>query len=279
MKRTGLYLALLFFAAHTLAQQPASQAHGKALKGSPQKGEQATDPKVKAVLKEIADEMIKVEQGTFTMGCANPQDSDCYYWEKPRHTVKLNSFYIAKFPVTQKQWKAIMGSVQTNKDCPQCPAVYVTWYDAQVFINKLNQYTDKHYRLPTEAEWEYAAKGGNHSHGYKYAGSNNPMEVAWYDTLLSHELHPVGTKKPNELGLYDMSGNVWQWCADWFQEKYYTDSPSGNPQGPATGNGSRSLRGGSWWGPVKDCRVSNRDMYPPDSKDDDVGFRLVMDEE
>lgn len=277
MKRACLYLSLLFFAAQSFGQDD-GQPHGKAAKGAPQKGAQATDPKVKEVLKEIASEMVKVEGGTFTMGCTNPQDSDCVYWEKPRHTVKLHSYYISKFPVTQKQWKAIMGSVQTNKDCPQCPVVYVTWFDAQVFINKLNQYTDKNYRLPTEAEWEYAAKGGNKSHGYKYAGSNNAMEVAWYDTLISHELHPVGMKKPNELGLYDMSGDVWQWCGDWFNEHYYSDGPSDNPKGPATGKGDRSLRGGSWWGPMKDCRVANRDKYPPDSKDDDVGFRLVMEE-
>ncbi len=277
MKRASLYLCLLFLAAQSFGQD-AGQPHGKVTKGAPQKGAQATDPKEKEALKEIAAAMVKVEGGTFTMGCTNPQDSDCVYWEKPRHTVKVNSFYISKFPVTQKQWKAIMGSVQTNEDCAQCPVVYVTWFDAQVFINKLNQYTDKNYRLPTEAEWEYAAKGGNKSHGYKYAGSNNAMEVAWYDTLISHKLHPVGMKKPNELGLYDMSGDVWQWCSDWFSEKYYSEGPSDNPKGPATGNGDRSLRGGSWWGPMTDCRVANRDKYPPDSKDDDVGFRLAMEE-
>lgn len=274
MKRVYIPIALLFLTLQMFAQEA---GHGKAAKANTAGEEKPIDPKAKAALQEIADRMVKVEGGTFTMGCTNPQDSDCYYWEKPRRTITVNSFSIGKYPVTQKQWKAIMGSDPSRKECQDCPVIYVSWYDAQMFINKLNQLTDKNYRLPTEAEWEYAAKGGNQSHGYKYAGGNDAMEVAWYDTLISHHTHPVGTKKPNELGLYDMSGNVWQWCNDWFDEKYYSTGPSNNPKGPASGNGNRSLRGGSWWGPVKDCRVSNRDMYPPDSKDDDVGFRLAMD--
>ncbi len=272
MKRIYLYVSLVLFSTTLFAQNEGK--HGKAAKGEPKKAEQATDPKVKAVLQEIESRMVPIEGGTFTMGCANPQDSDCFANEKPRRTITINAFSMSKFTVTQKQWKTIMGNEPSGKFCAECPVVNISWFDAQMFINKVNQLTDKNYRLPTEAEWEYAAKGGNKSHGYKYAGSNNAMEVAWYDTLISHSIHPVGQKKENELGLYDMSGNVWQWCSDWFDERYYSIGPSNNPKGAATGT-SRSLRGGSWWGPLNDTRVSYRDLYPPDSKDDDVGFRLA----
>ncbi len=273
MKSVYLPFILALISVQLFAQNPHG---GHAAKGGPKKGEKATDPKVKAALQQIEANMVAIDGGTFTMGCVNPQDSECYYWEKPRRTITVNTFYMNKFAVTQREWKTIMGTEPSNKSCPDCPVVNVSWYDAQMFINKLNQLTEKNYRLPTEAEWEYAAKGGNKSHGYKYAGSNNAMEVAWYDTLISHESHPVGKKLPNELGLYDMSGNVWQWCSDWFDEKYYSTGPSNNPKGAASG-ASRSLRGGSWWGPLKDCRVANRDLYPPDSKDDDVGFRIARD--
>jgi formylglycine-generating enzyme required for sulfatase activity len=275
MKRFPIITIFFLAAAQLFAQ--GGEPHGKAAKKSSQKSAKATDPKQKEIIAEIEERMVRVDGGSFTMGCTNPQDAECYFWEKPRHTVTIDTFYMGKFLVTQKQWKAIMGNDPSKKECQDCPVIYVSWHDAQMFISKLNQLSGKNYRLPTEAEWEYAAKGGNQSHGYKYAGSNDAMEVAWFDTLISHHTHPVGTKKANELGLYDMSGNVWQWCSDWFDEKYYSKSPSNNPKGPETGNGNRVLRGGSWWGPMKDCRVANRDMYPPDSKDDDVGFRLAMD--
>ncbi|MCW5906535.1 MAG: formylglycine-generating enzyme family protein [Chitinophagales bacterium] len=270
------FCSLLLCIAATLFLNAQSTQHGKAAK-TVVKENKPLDAKTKAILQEIEERMVLIEGGTFTMGCVNPQDTDCYYWEKPRHTVMVDTFYMGKYPVTQKQWKTIMGSDPSKKECQDCPVIYVSWHDAQMFISKLNQLSHQNYRLPTEAEWEYAAKGGNKSHGYKYAGSNVAMEVAWFDTLIAHHTHPVGTKKPNELGLYDMSGNVWQWCSDWFDEKYYSKSPSSNPKGPETGNGNRVLRGGSWWGPMKDCRVANRDMYPPDAKDDDVGFRLAKD--
>jgi formylglycine-generating enzyme required for sulfatase activity len=182
---------------------------------------------------------------------------------------------MSKFDVTQKEWHAIMGTTPAPKNCPECPIINVTWHDAKEFIEKLNQLSGINYRLPTEAEWEYAAKGGNKAHGYKFSGGDSAMMVAWYDSTISKEEHPVGEKKPNELGLYDMSGNVWQWCSDWFDEKYYSKSPSNNPSGPSAGTPFKVVRGGSWWGPVKDCRVANRDKFEPDKKDDDVGFRLV----
>lgn len=229
------------------------------------------------VTKAIEGNMVYVTGGTFTMGCTFEQDS-CYHWEKPAHKVTVSNFFINKYPVTQREWETIMGNRPWfSKNCPDCPVEHVSWYDAQNFINTLNQATGKFYRLPTEAEWEYAARGGDKDKPSMYAGGDAADMVGWYENNSEKQTQPVGQKKANELGLYDMSGNVWQWCNDWFDEKYYSTGPSNNPKGPASGNGNRSLRGGSWWGPVKDCRVSNRDMYPPDSKDDDVGFRLAMD--
>ncbi len=269
------FLALLFalpvFSQSTPQSTP---THGKAAKHSSQKAE-PLDAKTAEIVKEIDAQMIAVKGGNFTMGCVNQQDTECINWEKPRHTVTISDFKIGKFDVTQKQWKVIMGTTPSGKYCPECPVVNVTWFEAQEFINKLNQLTGKNYRLPTEAEWEYAAKGGSKSHGFRYSGSDDASQVAWYDSIISKEIHPVGTKKSNELGVYDMSGDVWQWCSDWFDAKYYMASPSNNPMGPSTTK-VKVVRGGSWWGPMRDCRTANRDNFPPESKDDDVGFRLVI---
>ncbi|MDB5283054.1 MAG: Sulphatase-modifying factor protein [Bacteroidota bacterium] len=276
MKNPAFVLLALLFCGSVFGQAKAdgSTPHGKAAKETKSKA-QPLDPKLAVIVKEIEARMLPIEGGSFTMGCINPQDTECYYWEKPRHTVTITTFYMSKFDVTQKQWKAIMGTTPGPKTCPECPVINVSWFDAGMFINKLNQLSNKNYRLPTEAEWEYAAKGGNKGHGFKYSGGDNAMNVAWYDSVISRDVHPVGEKQANELGLFDISGNVWQWCSDWFDEKYYGKSPSNNPSGPPSGEGFRVVRGGSWWGPLKDCRVANRDKYPPDSKDDDVGFRLV----
>lgn len=267
---TCIVLLALFPAAFS---QSDNQPHGKATHYASK--DAPPDPKVKEVLKEIESKMVQVEAGSFTMGCINPMDTECVYWEKPRHTVTINAFYMCKYDVTQKEWKTIMGSLPAANTCENCPVINVTWFDAQQFINKLNQLSGKNYRLPTEAEWEYAAKGGNKGHGYKFSGANEANEVAWYDSTLSKSIHPVGQKKPNELGLYDVSGDVWQWCSDWFDPKYYRNSPSNNPAGPPSGKVDKVVRGGSWWGPMRDCRVANRDKFPAESKDDDVGFRLV----
>ena len=229
------------------------------------------------ISRSIESKMVRVEGGSFAMGCHDEKDTSCYYWEKPEHEVKVNTFYMNKYVVTQRDWEAVVGTKPWfSKDCADCPVEAVSWYDAQVFINKLNQLTGIYYRLPTEAEWEYAAHGGTKSRGYKFAGGNNAEMVAWYDLNSKEKSHPVGQKLPNELGLYDMSGNVWQWCSDWFDEKYYSNSPVENPAGPRL-EVYRSCRGGSWWSSTKDCRIVNRDRYPADARDDDVGFRIAHD--
>ncbi len=222
--------------------------------------------------KELTDdliEMVFVEGGTFEMG-SNKGDSD----EKPVHKVTVNSFYMGKYEVTQKQWKAIMGNNPSYFKGDDLPVENVSWNDVQEFIKKLNQTTGQHYRLPTEAEWEYAARGGNESRGYKYSGSNNIDEVAWYDKNSGNHTHQVGTKAPNELGIYDMTGNVWEWCSDWYNKNYYRHSPQNNPQGPASGK-YRVLRGGSWLNLAGNCRVANRYWYVPDFTYLTIGFRVV----
>ena len=181
---------------------------------------------------------------------------------------------MGKYEVTQAQWKAVMGSNPSRFKGDNLPVENVSWDDVQAFIRKLNQLTGKRYRLPTEAEWEYAARGGNKSRGYKYAGGNNIDEVAWYDGNSGERTHPVGKKRPNELGLYDMSGNVWEWCSDWYDEDYYGNSPQNNPQGPASGS-SRVFRGGSWLNYAILCRSASRYYSTPDSRYGLIGFRLV----
>ena len=218
--------------------------------------------------------MVYVAGGTFTMGCTNEQGDDCWGVEKPAHSVTLSGFYMGKYEVTQAQWKAVMGSNPSHNKGDNLPVENVSWDDVQAFIRKLNQLTGKRYRLPTEAEWEYAARGGNQSRGYKYAGGNNIDEVAWYDGNSGERTHPVGKKRPNELGLYDMSGNVWEWCSDWYDEDYYGNSPQNNPQGPASGS-YRVLRGGSWSDYAIYCRSAYRYGYTPDSRSGSIGFRLV----
>ena len=225
-------------------------------------------------------EMIFVQGGTFQMGS---DDENAHENEKPVHTVTLDSFYISKYPVTQKQWRHIMGYNPSNfEDCNYCPVGSVSWYDAQEFLQKLNDKTGKKYRLPTEAEWEFAARGGIKSKNYKYSGSNDLNEVAWYIQDSDRKSHPVGQKKPNELGIYDMSGNVGEFCNDFYNENYYKKSPLLNPQGPEEGN-ERVIRGGSWADDFDILRVSYRYDFEPFSDDpcvgepfSDIGFRVMF---
>jgi formylglycine-generating enzyme required for sulfatase activity len=212
-------------------------------------------------------EFVKVKGGTFTMGDAAIDDA------KP-HKVKLRSFYMQKTEVTQELWEAVMGSNPSYfKACPNCPVEQVSWDDIQQFISKLNAKTGKTYRLPTEAEWEYAARGGIKSKGYRYAGSNEIEAVAWY-VGNSDKTHPVGQKKPNELGIYDMTGNVWEWCSDWYGESYYNSSPGNKPQGPDNGE-FRVIRGGSCYHDAVYCLVAYRNIRYPDNRRNGGGFRLL----
>ena len=220
----------------------------------------------------VTFEMVAVKGGTFTMGCTSEQ-SDCWDDEKPTHSVTLSDYYIGKFEVIQELWKAVMGSNPSRFKGDNLPVEKVSWDDAQKFIRKLNQQTGQNFRLPTEAEWEYAARGGNKSRGYKYSGSNNIGEVAWYTDNSGSKTHQVGTKAPNELGIYDMSGNVWEWCQDWFGN--YSSGNQTNPKGASTGS-YRVLRGGSWFNIARGCRVSVRFGNNPDHGYDHNGFRLVL---
>ena len=193
--------------------------------------------------------------------------------EKPVHSVTLDDFYIGKYEVTQAQWRAVMGSNPSHFKGDNLPVEMVSWDDVQEFIKKLNSTTGKTYRLPTEAEWEYAARGGDKSKGYKYSGSDKIEDVAWYIGNSGRKTHPVGTKKPNELDIYDMSGNVWEWCQDWFGS--YSISPQKNPQGPSSGYYC-VLRGGSWNNFSSFSRSASRlDSYTGFRKDF-FGFRLVL---
>jgi formylglycine-generating enzyme required for sulfatase activity len=166
----------------------------------------------------VGIEMILVRGGTFRMGDTDGQGGDN---EKPVHNVTLRDFYIGKYPVTQKQWVQVMGSNHSNFKGDDLPVEQVSWNNVQEIIKELNAKTGKKYRLPTEAEWEYAARGGNKSKGYKYSGSNDIDKVAWYADNSGNKTHPVGTKAPNELGIYDMSGNVWEWVNDKYGGKYW----------------------------------------------------------
>ena len=222
-------------------------------------------------VKGVSFDMIMVEGGTFTMGATPEQGSDAESAEKPTHQVTLSDYYIGETEVTQALWQAVMGSNPSNFKGNSNPVEEVSWYDCQEFIKKLNKLTGRTFRLPTEAEWEFAARGGNGSRGYKYSGSNSIDNVAWYT---SSKTHAVKTKSPNELGIYDMSGNVYEWCQDWYGS--YSSNAQNNPIGPLSGS-YRVLRGSSWGGSSsKGCRVSNRGGNSPFIRRSYDGLRLVL---
>ena len=221
----------------------------------------------------VSFKMIRVDGGTFQMGATSEQNNDSYDDEKPVHSVTLSSYYIGQTEVTQALWQAVMGSNPSNWEGDNLPVEQVSWNDCQTFITKLNQLTGQKFRLPTEAEWEYAARGGKQSKGYKYSGSNTLADVAWFTDNSSGKTHPVATKLPNELVLYDMSGNVWEWCQD--RKGSYSSSSRTNPTGP-TGGSERVYRGGCWSNDARGCRVSCRTSYTPVGKLNDLGFRLCL---
>lgn len=232
----------------------------------------------------VTFKMIHVEGGTFMMG-ANDGDLEAYGCERPAHQVTLSSYFIGETPVTHALWKAVMGSSPNKRSLldkvlfiksfkgANRPVEMVSWDDCQEFIRKLNEKTKLHFRLPTEAEWEFAARGGNKSKGYKYAGSNNIYSVAWFGENSGHETHPVAQKQPNELGVYDMSGNVWEWCKDWHGE--YSNNSQTNPTGPEGGS-NRVYRGGCWDFNARLCRVSYRSYTSPGIRNVFLGFRLAL---
>jgi len=215
--------------------------------------------------------MVYIQGGSFDMGSNDGNDI-----EKPVHRVTVSSFYMGKYQVTQGQWRSLMGNNPSYfQNCDDCPVENISWYHVQDFIDMLNKKTGKTYRLPKEAEWEYASRGGNSSRGYTYSGSNELHHIAWFDDNSRNKTHPVGQKQANELGLYDMSGNVWEWCQDWYGSDYYANSPTENPPGPATGS-FRVSRGGGFDNPAQFCRVACRGASSPEVRDGRLGFRLVL---
>ena len=230
-------------------------------------GSTSSTVSLSAELNKLINNMVYVSGGTFIMG--GDESSD----QTPTHSVTLSSYYICKYEVTQALWRAVMGSNPSKFKGDNLPVEQVSWNDCQTFINRLNSYTGRNFRLPTEAEWEFAARGGNYSRRYKYSGSNYIGDVAWYTDNSGSRTHSVGTKQANELGLYDMSGNVFEWCRD--QYGPYNSYSQTDPLGP-NGWSDRVLRGGCWNDRTGDCRSSNRYGGTPDDGGSDSGIRLIL---
>jgi formylglycine-generating enzyme required for sulfatase activity/uncharacterized caspase-like protein len=231
----------------------------------PKQGDTMTDPTT-------GMELVYVPGDCFWRGSPENEkgrDKD----EGPVRVIRVDGFWMGKYEVTQEQWQKVMSANPFNfKKGDSYPVENVSWDDVQDFIKKLNSSTGKSYRLPTEAEWEYAcrAKGSG-----KYCGGDDLDAVAWYDKNSGSSIHAVGGKQANAFGLHDMSGNVWEWCADWYGKYYYASSPQSNPLGPESGSG-RVIRGGSWYFSPRVVRSANRDGYAPDNRSFDLGFRLVL---
>ncbi len=231
--------------------------------------------KMKFTVNGVSFNMIKVDGGSFSMGATYEQGSEAMWWEEPVHQVSLSSYYIGETEVTQALWKAVMRQNPSSFKGDNLPVDCVSWDDCVEFCRLLSQKTGKRFRLPTEAEWEFAARGGNKSNHYKYSGSNNLYEVAWCLDNSDNISHPVKIKKPNELGIYDMAGNAWEWCNDYWHEKYENYSQV-NPQGPSSGE-YRVHRGGGWLNRPTHCRISYRYKAKQSRRNDFRGFRLAMD--
>jgi formylglycine-generating enzyme required for sulfatase activity len=265
----------------TAAQQKINQCNAKLNPDSKSgKTSASSNSKQKAyqsfTVNGVTFKMIFVQGGTYTMGCTFEQGDDCESDESPAHSVTLSSFYMGETEVTIGLWKAVMGSLPPNVAYwgdDNYPITYMRWEDCQVFIQRLNQLTGKSFRLPTEAEWEYAARGGINTHYYKYAGSNSIGDVSWFYGNHERCEQIVKTKGANELGLYDMSGNMDEWCSDWYGS--YSSSPQTDPQGPSTGT-ERVYRGGSWGSKPIYHRVTCRSHSGPTERYSSLGFRLAL---
>ena len=215
-------------------------------------------------------ECVHIDGGSFRMGSRQGEND-----EKPVHQVNLDDYEMCKYEITQKQWIALMGSNPSdNHGCPDCPVENITYHDALDFIEKLNEVGPAKYRLPTEAEWEYAANGGSGQDDSRFSGGNEIYSLAWYQANSSGKTKPVGKKQPNGLGIYDMSGNVQEWCSDFYHPNYYRSSPSKNPKGPPSGS-SRIIRGGAFNQSSVFCTVYKRQYEMPDVRSSNIGFRLV----
>lgn len=235
----------------------------------------------------VSFEMVRIDSGSFVMGATNEMEEteeeleECGYitqseYEKPIHQVNLSNYYIGRTVVTQSLWIAVMGTNPSEFKGPNKPVENISWHDCQVFISKLNALTDKVFRLPTEAEWEFAARGGNLSRHYRYSGSDTLANVAWYGiNSKKNTTSDVAKKQPNELGLYDMSGNVYEWCSDWYGD--YSCFAQHNPMGAKVGE-ERVARGGSWVDSSVLCRTSSRMSIFADAKGDYIGLRLALSE-
>lgn len=251
---------------------PSGQRQGSSSQYSQQSHEAAT---VTIRVGNVSFDMVKIEAGSFVMGCTSEQGSDCNSVDRPYHRVTITQdYYIGKFEVTQELYEAVMGVNPSTWKSFDRPVEKVSWEDAQEFCAELSRMTGRKFSLPTEAEWEYAARGGRKASGSKYSGSSSVNNVAWYGDNSGGQTHPVGRLRPNELGIYDMSGNVYEWCQDWSGS--YSSTSQTDPIGPESGS-YRVLRGGSWCLSASFCRVAARNDGTPGFRGDNTyGFRVVL---
>ena len=224
------------------------------------------------VLANLVANLVYVEGGTFLMGASPEQDDVAFANEHPLHVVTLSPYYIGRYEVTQEEWQTVMGYNPSYFRYPHHPVETVSWDDCMRFVKRLRTLTGRNFRLPTEAEWEYAARGGNRSRGWRYAGADSLNLVGWYARNSDVTSHPVGQKQPNELGLYDMTGNVYEWCLDRYGP--YTITPQTNPAGALKGV-TRVVRGGSWYSYLSYCHVTFRYDFTPSLRDYCLGLRLA----
>lgn len=269
-------LSLLITVNATANEAADLPTESKRLKTSQKK--QYTLPK--AMQEQLMSNMVWLEAGSFEMGSNAPEARNR---ERPAHPVSLDGFYISKFELTQDIFEEIMGWNNSYFTCLACPVNNISWLNMQLFIERLNLATGKRFRLPTEAEWAYAAKGGDQSQGYTFSGSNNIAEVAWYAGNANKRSHPVGQKQPNELGLYDMTGNLWEFCQDDMSRVAYTNTSPTNPLYSRTNNPKQKsmkvIRGSGYDFAASESEIYKRDGATNNVRMPDIGFRLAMSKE